>query len=206
MKAHSRALDLITLQSQWASAYVIEPTHPNDYTPLNHFKSGNRNLSPAHSEDHDTAMTPATTNSFYLQHSQNGGIYGKSLNRPAYADSGDDQSGVLAELNESVDAGRREPEVYERTLQSWRAAIRRPIVRMVEKESHTIAVMQVLQPPCSAINPSAARYANDACLLYHVIGPTEDAVVGHLLCIHLELGNPHVFHDRCTDFLLLRPA
>jgi hypothetical protein len=46
-------------------------------------------------------------------------------------------------MNEFVATGRRDPEVYERTLQSWRAALRRPIVKMVEKESHIIAAMQV---------------------------------------------------------------
>ena len=54
---------------------------------------------------------------------------------------GDD---AVSDTNEFMAAGRRDPEVYERTLQSWRAAIRRPVVRMVEKESHIIAAMQVL--------------------------------------------------------------
>ena len=86
-------------------------------------------------------MTSAARNSFYLQSSHNGGIQGTSpLSKPAYGDSEDDEPDV----NEFVAAGRRDPEVYERTLQSWRVAIRRPIVRMVEKESHVIAAMQVL--------------------------------------------------------------
>ena len=86
-------------------------------------------------------MTPATTNSFYMQPSQNGGIHGNSpLSKPTY---GDDESDA-SEINEFVAAGRRNPEVYKRTLQPWRAAIRRLIVRMVEKESHIIAAMQVL--------------------------------------------------------------
>ena len=94
-------------------------------------------------------MTPATTNNFYLQPSQNGGIHGQSpLSKPAYAGgSGDDESGALSEMNEFVAAGRRDAEVYERTLQPWKAAIRRPIVRMVEKESYIIAAMQVLRSP-----------------------------------------------------------
>jgi len=94
-------------------------------------------------------MTPATTDNFYLQPLQNGGIHGKSpLSKQAYAGcSGDDESGALSELNEVVAAGRRDTEVYERTLQPWKATIRRHIVRMVEKESHIIAAMQVLRSP-----------------------------------------------------------
>jgi len=93
-------------------------------------------------------MTPATTNNFYLQPPQNGGIHGKSpLSKPAYGDTGDDESNASSELNEFVAAGRRDPEVYRRTLQPWRAVIRRLIVRMVEKESHIISAMQVLQSP-----------------------------------------------------------
>lgn len=96
-------------------------------------------------KDHDAAMTTATTTNFYLQHSQNGGIHGKSpLSKPAYGDSESDGSDASSHTNEFVAAGRRDLEVYERTLQSWRAAMRRPIVRMVEKESHIIAAMQVL--------------------------------------------------------------
>lgn len=87
-------------------------------------------------------MTPTTTNNFYLQ---NGGVHGKSPpSKPARGDSGDDESGASSEANGFVAAGRRDPEVYERTLQSWRAAMRRPLVRMVEKESHVIAAIQVL--------------------------------------------------------------
>lgn len=93
-------------------------------------------------------MTTATTNNFYLQHPQNGGIHGKPpLAKPAHGDCESDDSEALFDVNESIAAGRREPEVYESTLQSWRAAIRRPIVRMVEKESHIIAAMQVCYDP-----------------------------------------------------------
>ena len=95
-------------------------------------------------KDDDIAMTPATTNNFYLQPSQNGGIHGKSpLSKPVHGDLDDDESDAFSDVNESVAAGRRDAEVYERTLQPWRAAIRRPIVRMVEKESHVIAALQV---------------------------------------------------------------
>jgi len=88
-------------------------------------------------------MTSTTRNDFYLQPSQNGGIHGKSpLSKPVYGDF-DDESDTLSDVNESVAAGRRDPEVYERTLQPWRAAIRRPIVKMVEKESNVIAALQV---------------------------------------------------------------
>lgn len=93
-------------------------------------------------------MTSATTRNFYLQPSYNGDIREKSpLGKPAYGDSEDDESDALSDVNEFMAAGRRDPEVYERTLGSWRAAIRRPIVRMVEKESHIIATMQVLRSP-----------------------------------------------------------
>jgi hypothetical protein len=93
-------------------------------------------------EQHETVMAAAVTTNFYLQNSQQGGINGKSpLSKPT---SESDDSDALSDTNESFAAGRRDPEVYERTLQSWRAAIRRPIVRMVEKESHIIAAMQVL--------------------------------------------------------------
>ena len=93
-------------------------------------------------------MTTATANNFYLQPSQNGGVHGKSpLSKPTYGGFEDEESDALSDVNESVAAGRRDPEVYERTLQSWRAALRRPIVRMVEKESHIIAAMQVRQFP-----------------------------------------------------------
>lgn len=51
----------------------------------------------------------------------------------------------MSELNEFVAAGRRDPDVYRRTLQPWRAAIRRFIVKTVEKESYFIAAMQVLR-------------------------------------------------------------
>jgi len=89
-------------------------------------------------------MTPATTNTFFLQPSQNGDIHGKSpLSKPAYRDTESDGSDTFSGANEFVAAGRRDPEVYERTLRPWRAAIRRPIVNMVEKESHVIAAMQV---------------------------------------------------------------
>jgi hypothetical protein len=91
-------------------------------------------------------MTPATTNNFYLQPSQNSGIHGKSpLSKPAYGDSRDGESDASSEPNEFVAAGRRDAEVYKRTLQPWRDAIRRFIVRTVEKESHIIAAMQVLR-------------------------------------------------------------
>ena len=97
-------------------------------------------------------MTHTTTNNFYLQPSQNGGIHGKSpLSKPVHGDfEDDDQSDAFSDVNESVAAGRRDPEVYERTLQPWRAAIRRPIVRMVEKESHVIAALQVPWSPPSS--------------------------------------------------------
>lgn len=88
-------------------------------------------------------MTSATTNNFYLLPSQSGGVHGKSpLSKSAYGDS-DDESDASSDVNEFVASGRRDPEVYKRTLQSWRAAIRRPVVRMVEKESHIIAAIQV---------------------------------------------------------------
>lgn len=45
-------------------------------------------------------------------------------------------------MNEFVATGRRDLEVYERILQPWRASLRRPIVKMVEMESHIIAHMQ----------------------------------------------------------------
>jgi len=100
---------------------------------------GGPSFSSAHPEDHDTAMTTATTNGFYLQPSQSGGIHGKSpLSKPTHEGLEDDD-----DVNEFVAAGRRNPELYERTLQPWRAALRQPIVRMVEKESHIIAAMQV---------------------------------------------------------------
>lgn len=84
-------------------------------------------------------MTTATTNNFYLLHSQNGDVHeNPPLSKLAYGDSDAD------DMNQFMAAGRRDPEVYEKTLQSWRAAIRRPIVRMVERESHIIAAMQVL--------------------------------------------------------------
>ena len=110
-------------------------------------------------KDDDTAMTPATTNNFYMQSSQNGGIHGKSpLSKPVHGDLEDDESDAFSDVNESVAAGRREPEVYERTLQPWRAAIRRPIVRMVEKESHVIAALQVpsiFLPSCTIVGCAA---------------------------------------------------
>jgi hypothetical protein len=109
-------------------------------------RSAGPNFCSASPDDHDTAMTSAARNSFYLQPSHNGGVQGTSpLSKPAYVDTEDDEPDV----NEFMAAGRRDPEVYERTLQSWRVAIRRPIVRMVEKESHVIAAMQVLRSPHS---------------------------------------------------------
>lgn len=117
--------------------------------------------SPVNPKDHATAMT---TN-FYLQHSQNRGIHTKSpLSKPAYGDSECDDSDSLSDMDELVAAGRRDPEVYERILQSWRVAMRRPIVRIVEKESHIIAAMQVLRPPC----PVYIRHANQVRLLLDV--------------------------------------
>jgi len=103
-------------------------------------------------------MTPATTNNFYLQPSRNGGIHGKSpLSKPAYGDSEGDDSDASSYVNEFVAAGRRDSEVYERTLQSWRAAIRRPIVRMVENESHIIAAMQVCRSPAQCLREARGR-------------------------------------------------
>ena len=114
-------------------------------------------------------MTSATTNNFYLQPSQNGGVHGKPpLSKPAYGGSGDDESDTLSGDNVFVAAGRKDPEVYERTLQSWRATIRRPLVRTVEKESHIIAAIQVLFISGLGMAPSAALYANDFCLPYMV--------------------------------------
>lgn len=148
-------------------------------------------------------MTPTTTNKFYLQ---NGGIHGKSpLSRPAYGDSGDDESDTSSEVNGFVAAGRRDPEVYERTLQSWRAAMRRPIVRMVEKESHVIAAIQVLSISGLAIAPSIMLCANDI-LPFHGIGSNEDPMARRLLCVHLEFGHPYILYDGVADLLLLRPA
>lgn len=43
--------------------------------------------------------------------------------------------------------GMLRPDLYDATLPAWRAAIRRVIVRSVEKESRVIADMQV-RPPC----------------------------------------------------------
>lgn len=107
-------------------------------------------------------MTSATTNNFYLQSSQNGNIHEKPpLSKPAYGDFGDDESNTLLGENVFVAAGRKDPEVYERTLQSWRAAIRRPLVRTVEKESHIIAAIQVLVISGLGIAPSVSLYAND---------------------------------------------
>lgn len=89
-------------------------------------------------------MNPTTTNNPYPQHSQNWAIHGKSsLSKPAYGDSESDYD-AASDANEFVAAGRRNPEVYERSLQPWRAALRRLIVKMVEEESHIIAAMQVL--------------------------------------------------------------
>ena len=91
-------------------------------------------------------MNPTTTNNFYMQHSQNGSIHEKPpLSNAVYEGFESDDSEARSDANKSIAAGRRDPEVYERTLQSWRAAIRRPIVKMVEKESHIIAAMQVLR-------------------------------------------------------------
>lgn len=150
-------------------------------------------------------MTTTTTNSLYMQPSQNGGIHGNSpLSKPTYGDFDDDES----DADEFVAAGRRDPEVYERTLQSWRAAIRRPIVRMVEKESHAIAAMQVLRSPLPPKRPWDTRpniLTMFAPPFAMVIGPTEDAVAGRLLRVHFELGNSHVLYDRSADLLLLRP-
>lgn len=58
--------------------------------------------------------------------------------------SDSDDSDTSSDANEFVAAGRMDLEVYERLLQPWRATLRRPIVKMVEKESHIIAAMQVL--------------------------------------------------------------
>ena len=103
-------------------------------------------------------MNAHTTSNPYTQHSRNGGVYGKPpLNRPAYQDSEGDDSDASSDTNEFVATGRRDPEVYERTLQSWRAALRRPIIRMVEKESHIIAAMQVL---CHSHNRRTASHVN----------------------------------------------
>jgi len=107
---------------------------------------------------HDTAMTPTTANNFYLQPSRYGGIHGKSpLSKPAHGDSEGDDSDASTYVNEFVAAGRRDPEVYERTLQSWRAAMRRPIVRMVEKESYIIAAMQVCRSPAQHSHEARGR-------------------------------------------------
>ena len=126
-----------------SSSHEFGGPHTTELTLFsNDLKVGRPQSSPAHPRDHDTTMTTATTTNFYMQHSQNGTIHGKSpLSKPAYGDSESDDSD---DVNEFVAAGRRDPEVYERTLQSWRAAIRRPIVSLVEKESHIIAAMQVL--------------------------------------------------------------
>lgn len=126
---------------QLKSNHACNWLHPQTWPCCDPFS--NAHLSLANLKDHDTAMTTATTTNFYLQHSQNKGIHGKSpLDNPGYGHlEGDD---AVSDTNEFMAAGRRDPEVYERTLQSWRAAIRRPVVRMVEKESHIIAAMQVL--------------------------------------------------------------
>ncbi|KAF9653737.1 acid phosphatase/Vanadium-dependent haloperoxidase [Thelephora ganbajun] len=88
-------------------------------------------------------MTSATTNNPYIQPSQNGGIHGKSSHsKLAYGNFEDDNSDASSDVSEFVAVGRRDQEVYERTLQSWRAALRRPIVKMVERESYIIAAMQ----------------------------------------------------------------
>ena len=48
-------------------------------------------------------------------------------------------------------------EVYTRTLDPWRAAIRRAIVRNVEWESGVIASMQVRALPCPYSAPSSTE-------------------------------------------------
>ena len=126
-----------------ASSRISKLTHVNDPT-LNASSRAAQNLSSAHHEH--APMTSTTTNNFYLQPSQNGGVRAESpLSKPAYGHTEESESDASSDVNEFVAAGRRDPDVYEKTLESWRAFIRRPIVRMVEKESHIIAAMQVLR-------------------------------------------------------------
>ena len=49
-------------------------------------------------------------------------------------------------------------------------------------------------------------HADQVFLLPGCIGPTEDAMAGLLLCVHIQFGNSYVLHDRRPHVLLFRPS